>query len=291
MLRSLLLFAVLVGAHLDAAVSFTLSHNHHFPSSRTITPRASQASSLHSSSHDTSDSHNNEIYIVSVDDVIIDTTERRIQQGIDAALKTWPELKDLLRSNGDDSSWLVNKMAALSHCMTTRTGYSSTCDYALLTRLLLEEQELDKGRSVGKTGKYASRFHPSSSSNDDDDDESSSVSTATRSSSNNNHSRPLTVGEIEVNWADGACLSETVMTRYNVNGKNPLPVIQENINRQAVVENVRLSVLLACFLFGSSLPFSLCSCSDYRTWIGTTFRLEPTLSFVTPCRNVRAMPY
>ena len=105
---------------------------------------------------------NIEILVISVDSIVLDTTEWRIQQGIQAAVNTWPYLLSNLRSN--DNEWLVNKMAALAHIMTTHVGASPTCDYALLARLLLEEQELDRRRSVGKTGKYASRFHPSTES-------------------------------------------------------------------------------------------------------------------------------
>lgn len=45
-----------------------------------------------------------------------------------------------------------------------------------------------------------------------------------------NGSRPLTVGEIEVHWSDGACFSDTLVTKYNVYGENPLPILQENID-------------------------------------------------------------
>ncbi len=96
-----------------------------------------------------------------------------------------------------------------------------TCDYALLARLLLEEQQLDQNKSVGKKGKYASKYHPRKDSLSPQDCSTSSSG-----------SRPLTVGEIEVNWSDGACLSETLLTRYNVNGKNPLNVLQTYIVQQ-----------------------------------------------------------
>ena len=165
----------------------------------------------------------------------MDTRDWRIQQGIQAAIDTWPHLTDLLSFENDDTTWLRNKMKALSHCMTSHVGYSQTCDYALLARLLLEEQELDEGRSSGKTGKYASRFHPSISTGESVVAESSSN---TNESSNSNGSRPLTVGEIEVNWSDGACLSETLLARYNVDKKNPLAAIQASIERQCKVEKV-----------------------------------------------------
>ena len=163
-------------------------------------------------------SQNTEIFVISLEGVAIDMTDWRIQQGIRAALDSWPHLLDFM---GEEQKWLRNKMSALSHVMTRRPGYSPTCDFAMLTRLLLEEQSLDGGRSTGKMGKYASRFHPSSC-----DNRGASTSGGTAGS------RPLTVGEIEVNWCDGACLSETLMTRYNIHGQNPLIILQKCINKQ-----------------------------------------------------------
>lgn len=162
--------------------------------------------------------HNAEIFVVSLEGVAIDMKDWRIQQGIRAALDTWPHLHDFVEQ---DQEWLRNKMTALSHVMTRRPGLSLSCDYAMLTRLLLEEQSLDGGCSTGKTGKYASRFHPSSC---DTGGASTSGGTA--------GSRPLTVGEIEVNWCDGACLSETLLTRYNIHGQNPLTILQKCIKEQ-----------------------------------------------------------
>lgn len=171
----------------------------------------------------------NIIIVASIDGVVLDTRDLRIHQGIQAAVDTWPHLSDLVLGN-NDTSWLLNKMKALSHCMTTHVGYSVSCDYALLARLLLEEQVLDEGRSSGQKGKYASRFHPSIPSFESNVAESSNSNP--NASSSINRSRPLTVGEIEVNWSDGACLSETLLSRYNIDKKNPLAAIQESIQRQ-----------------------------------------------------------
>jgi hypothetical protein len=98
----------------------------------------------------------NIIIVASIDGVVLDTRDLRIHQGIQAAVDTWPHLSDLVL--GNDTSWILNKMKALAHCMTTHVGYSHSCDYAFLARLLLEEQLLDEGRSSGQKGKYASRF-------------------------------------------------------------------------------------------------------------------------------------
>jgi hypothetical protein len=170
----------------------------------------------------------NIIIVASIDGVVLDTRDMRIHQGIQAAVDTWPHLSDLVL--GNDTSWILNKMKALSHCMRTHAGYSHSCDYALLARLLLEEQLLDEGRSSGQNGKYASRFHPSIPSCESNVAEKSNSNP--NASSSINGSRPLTVGEIGVNWSDGACLSETLLSRYNVDKKNPLAAIQESIQGQ-----------------------------------------------------------
>lgn len=160
-----------------------------------------------------------------------------MEQGIRAALSTWPHLQqqqdhNYLGGNNDNDDddddqkhqWLRNKMAALAHVMTKRPGLSPTVDYAMLARLLLEEQLLDQGRSVGKSGNYASQFHPATSSSTN---HTTTASSSTTRKPTGAGSRPLTVGEIDVNWVDGACLSETLVARYHVNGKNPLTILHE----------------------------------------------------------------
>lgn len=97
------------------------------------------------------------------------------------------------------------------------------CDAVLLTRLLMEEQLLDQGRSVGCKGKYGSKFHPSSASDEDED------AYGKRDLKSRQGSRPLTVGEISSNWNEGACLKDTVRIKYNVDRQDPIPVIQMGI--------------------------------------------------------------
>jgi hypothetical protein len=165
-----------------------------------------------------------EIFLLAFDGAVAKTTEWRISQGIDLALMTWPHLKDFeLISQHEDDKWLRNKMRALSSVLISRPGASLACDYALLARLLIEEQNLDQGRSNGKTGKYASKFHPKKSSAEGSND--------TNLNPDAPGSRPLTVGEIGSNWNTGGCLADTVLTKYHVNYKNPLPILQENVER------------------------------------------------------------
>ena len=64
------------------------------------------------------------------------------------------------------------------------------CDAVLLSRVLLEEQRLDCGRSNGRGGKYGSKFHPPVKAD---------MGTGVRGRSRAG-SRPLTVGELYENW-------------------------------------------------------------------------------------------
>ena len=120
-----------------------------------------------------------EIFLLSFDGTVAQTIEYRIDAGIDLAFAAWPHLKELVvianaeayqnisngasnHSSGSGSwkhEWLRNKMRSLSHVLVARPGVSLTCDYALLARLLMEEQELDGSRSNGSQGKYGSKFH------------------------------------------------------------------------------------------------------------------------------------
>ena len=157
-----------------------------------------------------------DIFVVSFDGVVAQTAAWRIQLGIQAAVYTWPHLGNCLTGE-----WLFNKMLALSHIVEERPGTSLTCEYAVLARMLLEEQELDQGRSIGLNGKYASKFHPSSVP--------SSLKPHQVTKERMNRSRPLTVGEISANWSGGADLRETLLVKYNIDGKNPLPILQATI--------------------------------------------------------------
>lgn len=156
-----------------------------------------------------------EFFLLSFDGTVAKTTEWRISQGIEVAFSVWPHLKDSCVIVEDDE-WLRNKMRAVSSVLVCRPGCSLSVDYALLARLLIEEQALDKGRSNGSSGKYGSKFHPRTAS--------------TRSSPRGGRSsRPLTVGEIAENWNKGGCLAETVLTKYHIDYKNPLPVLQGKV--------------------------------------------------------------
>ena len=112
-----------------------------------------------------------EIYLVSWDGCIADTVEWRIRQGLQVATSVWSEVDEALDVN--DQSWLENKLAALSHVLSQQDeNISVTCEYALASRLLLEEQELDEGRSNGKGGKYASKLLRAFRSGSEDDSNS-----------------------------------------------------------------------------------------------------------------------
>jgi len=183
-------------------------------------------------------SQSKEVFLLSYDGIIVHDVSKRVDVAIETAFQIWPELHSYVPSDSDDMSWLKNKMKDLSH-ITSNNGKNDGflgCDDVLLTRLLLEEQQLDNKRSVGKSGKYASKYHPqklsssSSNNNDDDDDNSNDGSTTAVTTG----SRPLTVGEIAENWID---LRETLRFRYfYVNEKNkkadPIPVIREKIINQ-----------------------------------------------------------
>ena len=141
--------------------------------------------------------------------------------GIAVALDTWPFLYKeeryrnlLMPQEGVQSDWIVNKMMALSHVLRSDRDAMMGCDDVLLARMLLEEQALDQGQSNGSSGKYGSLFHPQKSY---------------KNPNKTNGSRPLTVGEISANWIDGACLRETIRTKYHIHRKDPMPIIQENI--------------------------------------------------------------
>jgi hypothetical protein len=49
------------------------------------------------------------------------------------------------------------------------------------------------------------------------------------------------VGEIASNWNDGACLKDTVRIKYNVDRKDPIPIIREEI--KALLEDAEVSRL------------------------------------------------
>lgn len=165
---------------------------------------------------------------LSWDGVVADTTGWRIRNGISAALTTWPELTENSEefSVNDDNTWLENKMLAIAPYLDgTARGVDDedidkTAEFSLLARLLIEEQKLDP--SIGKSGKYASRYHPQGSHK--------SIQIPTVRST-----RPLTVGEVQANWREH--LLDTTLVRYAVidpEGKksNPIPFLEKNILEQ-----------------------------------------------------------
>lgn len=161
-----------------------------------------------------------EIFVINWDGCVADTVPWRIRAGVDAALKTWPDMPVHEDFSWEDSSndWLQNKLSALSHVFssTDEDGFSLTCEYALAARLSLEEQELDNGNSNGKRGKYSRRFHPQV-----EREEERGPKGPTRSS------RPLTVGEVAANWEE--TIRDTVRMRYHCNYKDPLPILQNHV--------------------------------------------------------------
>ena len=170
-----------------------------------------------------------EIFLLSFDGTVAQTREYRIDVGIDLAFAAWPHLNDLtVIAATDNHEWLRNKMRALSHILISRPHVSLSCDYALLARLLIEEQELDGARSNGSRGKYGSKFHPQTSANNNNSSNNNNNNKVS-SEDSTRQTRPLTVGEIAANWNKGGCLGETVLTTYHVNYKNPLPILQDKL--------------------------------------------------------------
>ena len=160
----------------------------------------------------------NDFLVVLSADTILDTVEHRSQLGLEAALCAWPSLKVDKEALLQDPTWLLNKLKALSHVLDAPSpSFSTTCEFALAARLLLEEQALDEGESNNKRGKYASKFHPQGIEDYPSSAEPSSSST-----------RPLTVGEIAANWED--FFRETLQVRYRANYKDPMPVLQSIID-------------------------------------------------------------
>jgi hypothetical protein len=174
---------------------------------------------------------NDVLVVVAWDNCLADSVDWRIQTGIDTACRVWPHLLQTTTLEGtsisDPSSWLHQKLRAISHVLSpssfddddhTASTSSLTCEYALAARLLLEEQALDQGKSTGRTGKYASRFHPrDSTTTTTTTDTQSSYKTAAKPSSS---TRPLTVGEITTNWNQGGMIRDSLLVRYCVKQSN-----------------------------------------------------------------------
>lgn len=103
------------------------------------------------------------------------------------------------------TSWLTNKMKAISWVLDEDTRcFSATAQHVLAVRMLVEEQQLDEGQSLG-TGKYGSLYHPR---------QSDSIPYRSNDEETINVSRPLTVGEITLNWCE--MLLDTLQIKYRV---------------------------------------------------------------------------
>jgi hypothetical protein len=179
-----------------------------------------------------------DIFVVDWDGCLADTREWRASAALSVAQAVWPETREKLAQLNQSPaslSWLHNKLAALSHVICSDGDASVTCEYALAVRLLVDEQQLDQGRSRGRTGKYASKFHPRKNLEEtlrrrraDDKDDAPSTG-----------SRPLTVGEIAANWNEGGMIRDTLLVRYHCDRKFPLPVLQQALD-QHLCTNSRL---------------------------------------------------
>ena len=177
-----------------------------------------------------------DIYLVPWDGCLMHQTNRHRALGLQAAISVWPELQVLTRHA--DLSWLVNKLDALQHVLgppvlDPNYPYHPAVEYAMAIRLLLEEQELDEGNSNGSTGKYGSKFHPSANDTAYSDFEQPAQGQRRR-----RRQRPLTVGEIAVNWKD--TLREAAWIRYareEGGDENPLELLHQAILEHDLVSS------------------------------------------------------
>ena len=150
------------------------------------------------------DGGSEDIFLLSIDGTLASSTTSKSWMAVCAALKVWPALRSTFETLGmnpdafDDCTqssieldesceWLIHKLSALASISQHGNSPDEMLGIpaVLLSRLLLEEQLLDGGRSNGRGGKYGGEFHPSSSDDDVDTGEKSKVG-----------SRPLTVGEL-----------------------------------------------------------------------------------------------
>eukprot|EP00536_Pseudo-nitzschia_multiseries_P008018 jgi/Psemu1/19348/gm1.19348_g len=144
--------------------------------------------------------------VVVVDwECLLDALPYHVELGIHAARTVWPHLNDLCNFD-TDRKWLENKLYAMSHVLGYPDGPDRkkhvACEYALATRLILEEQALDRNESTGTNGKYSRRFHPRSEINGSDKFREEARSR-----------RPLTAGELAVNWRE--FIRSTLLVKYS----------------------------------------------------------------------------
>jgi hypothetical protein len=245
----LVLLQLLSGLYLTCAFS---SHTIR-QTGRPKSSRKSSSLSFSSLASSPSSDKNKKIFVLNWDGCVANTVPWRIESGIHAAMKVWPDLPLIEDLQNHNDAWLRNKLSALSHVLLSSSSISRSsggkdiitqsslsCEYALAARLLLEEQRLDAGESNGKSGKYASRFHPQhqqkqQGEKDEEVDRPQQSqrrrqTTKPQQRSNNNSnrsSRPLTVGEVAANWAEGGMIRDMVRLRYHCNYKDPLPILQQ----------------------------------------------------------------
>lgn len=169
-----------------------------------------------------------DIFCINWEGCLVETVDWRIETGMKVACDLWPHCSDLLEQTRTaeeqadaQSFWLSNKLAACQHVLQETRDMSVAGAYALATRMFLEEQELDQGRSTGRGGKYGSLFHPQTDSGN-----------ANRRTQNG--SRPLTVGEVIANWCDGAVLCETLPAKY----KCPPDKLQQAVDKQQPMADI-----------------------------------------------------
>lgn len=204
-----------------------------------------------------------DVFLVGFDGCLADTREWRIQSGIDTACQVWPKVSEALEAY-DDRSWLENKLRALAHVLSARDAACATCEYALAVRMLLEEQELDAGRSNGLTGKYASRFHPKQERQPGAETQSGT--------------RPLTVGEISANWDEGGLIRETLLTKYHIDYKYPLPLLQKAVEEsEASYETPKLLMDVSEVLSGTRYMIAVDHPSDLAMAEGSLASLDVLL--------------
>jgi len=191
-----------------------------------------------------------DVFLLSIDGTLASSTRQRSYMAVSVALKVWwPSLqftihelgmssesfdyandKDLNDDIDESCEWLIQKLSALASI--TQQGNTPDamlgCDAVMLSRLLIEEQLLDKGRSNGRGGKYGSKFHPSG-----DISPGSKVG-----------SRPLTVGELYTNWGE---VKDILRMRYpyieegidgKIRKKDPLPEIRNQLEAYQIGMNL-----------------------------------------------------
>lgn len=188
-----MLFALVLLAPLLLATSTAFVSNNNLP---TLQPKQLFQTSMN---------EDVDLYLYSFESALSNMVEYKSKIAIQAAIRVWPSLLSVVEELGmqpyddadsrDDYLWLIQKLGALSSL--TQQGDSPDemlgCEEVLLTRMLLEEQLLDDGRSNGRGGKYGGKFHPGKG-----------TATKMEEKKNANHvgSRPLTVGEIYANWSE-----------------------------------------------------------------------------------------